>query len=349
MTKTDGRLPVISDPDELNIPWHTLQTIIAGRSLIDTFEFHIDNLDEAYKFLDAYGLDVNEDLETLRETAVEYLEKVLLRDTTLCIPERLHYLSPPELLLEASANPKTPISEWSCVLLKVCHAIAHAKWTRDEDAYNGALVKINERLKPYLIESEDGIWIGDENCRIPVVEYSIKSEKQFFRLVTKLLLKEGNLSAGIYDHIGMRIVTNDIFSAILLIKFLRSRNIFMYANVIPQESKNSLAEFHEIEALFAEFSDPIQELLTGGGKNTWPSGDNRYSSKKFKMIKIIERILVSTSNGRKIFFPCEIQILTMQTHKSLNRKKMNHCAYEKRQAEGVKRRLFHGTSLAGRL
>ena len=45
MTKTDGRMPVISDPDELDIPWRTLQTIIAGKSLIDTFELHIDNLD----------------------------------------------------------------------------------------------------------------------------------------------------------------------------------------------------------------------------------------------------------------------------------------------------------------
>jgi len=349
VTNPDSRLPVISDPDELNISWHTLQTIIAGRSLIDTFEFHIDNLDEAYKFLDAYGLDVNQDLETLRETAVEYLEKVLLRDTTLCIPESVHHLSPPELLLEASANPKTPISEWSCVLLKVCHAIAHAKWTRDEDAYNGALVKINERLKPFLVDSKDGVWIGDENCRIPIIEFSIKSEKQFFRLVTKLLLKEGNLSAGIYDHIGMRIVTNDIFSAILLIKFLRSRNIFMYANVIPQESKNSLAEFHEIEALFAEFSGPIQEIVTRESKSTWPGNENRFSNKKFKMIKIIERILVTRSNGRKVFFPCEIQILTKQTHESLSKKKMGHSAYEKRQVKGVKLRLFHGTSLFGRL
>ena len=145
MTKTDGRLPVISDPDELNIPWQTLQTIIAGRSLIDTFEFHIGNLDEACKFLNAYGLDVDEDLAKLRATAVEYLEKVLLRDTTLCIPESLHYLSPPELLVEASVNPKTPLSEWSCVLLKVCHAMAEnsQQLTRDfSSAWQPACRKI---------------------------------------------------------------------------------------------------------------------------------------------------------------------------------------------------------------
>lgn len=349
MTKTDGRMPVISDPDELDIPWRTLQTIIAGKSLIDTFELHIDNLDEANKFLNAYGLDANEDFEKLRITALEYVEKVLLNEIPLCLPVKASHLSLPELLLDASANPKTQLSEWSCVILKVCHAVAHARWTRDEDAYNGALIKINERLKPYLIESQDGTWIGDDNCRIPIVEYRIKTEKQFFRMVTKLLLKKGNLCAGIYDHIGMRIVTNDIFSAILLIKFLRSRHIFMYANVLPQESKNSLAEFHQIKALFSEFGAPVQEPVTRVSKRTWSGSENPFSNKNYKMIKIVERILVTTSNGRKAFFPCELQILTKQMHESLSKKMMNHSAYEKRQVSGVKRRLFQGTSLSSRL
>jgi hypothetical protein len=47
VTKSDHRIPVISDPGELNIPWRTLQTIIAGRSLIDVFELNFSDLDEA--------------------------------------------------------------------------------------------------------------------------------------------------------------------------------------------------------------------------------------------------------------------------------------------------------------
>jgi uncharacterized protein (TIGR04562 family) len=349
VTKTDCRVPVISNPDEFNIPWQTLQTIIAGRSLIDVLELHIDHLDDAHRFLSAYGLNANKDFEKLRNTALKYIEEVLLNETDHCLPEIARNLSLPELLVEASNNPKTPISEWSCMILKVCHAVAHARWARDEDAYNGALIKIKSRIKPYLVESQDGIWVGDDNCRIPIIEYSIKSEKLFFRLVTKLLLKEGNLSAQIFDHIGMRFVTNDIFSAILLVKFLRSRHIFMYANIVPQQSKNSLAEFHQIEALFSEFNGPIHKSVTQTSKNTWVGSENRFSSKKFKMIKIVERILVTTPNGRKVFFPCEIQILTKQTYDSLHKKKMKHSEYEKRQVKGVKRRLFNGTSLCGRL
>ena len=46
MTIVDSRVPVITNADEFSIPWQTLQTIIAGRSLIDTPELQIANLDE---------------------------------------------------------------------------------------------------------------------------------------------------------------------------------------------------------------------------------------------------------------------------------------------------------------
>ena len=73
----------------------------------------------------------------------------------------------------------------------------------------------------------------------------------------------------------------------------------MYANVLPLESKKSLAEFHQIEALFAEFSEPMDSAVEERGEQSWPTANNHYSSKKFKMIKIIERVLVTTSSGRK--------------------------------------------------
>jgi uncharacterized protein (TIGR04562 family) len=119
----------------------------------------------------------------------------------------------------------------------------------------------------------------------------------------------------------------------------------MYANVLPQQSKNSLAEFDQIEAMFAEFSEPADSAVKARGEQAWPAAKNHFSSKKFKMIKIIERVLVMTGSGLKVFFPCEFQILTRQTQDSLSHKKTHHSAYEKRQVKGVRRRLFRGTSL----
>ena len=77
MAKKDYRIPVISDPHELNIPWRTLQTIIAGRSLIDTFELNVSDHAEADKFLKSYGLQNNTVAEELLIVAVEYVETVL--------------------------------------------------------------------------------------------------------------------------------------------------------------------------------------------------------------------------------------------------------------------------------
>lgn len=349
MDNNDHRIPVISDPQELKIPWRTLQTIIAGRSLIDTFELHINSFDEADEFLSVYGLEDQKFAEKLRQSALEYIQSILLNGTNLYIPEKVIRLTLAELMLEASIGVDLNISEWSCLILKVCHAVAHAQWSKDTDAYNAALVKINARLKPFIIESPDGIWIGDDSCRIPIASYRVKTEKKFFRIITKLLLKEGNLSASIYDHLGVRLVTNDIASAILLIKFLRTRNIFVYANLLPRKSKNSMAEFHQIEALFSEYSVPIQHSLMGKTEDTQQIGDNPFSSTEFRMIKIVERILVTTGSGRKVFFPCEFQILTRQTLESVARQQSNHAAYEKRQIGGVRKRLFRGTSLLAEL
>ena len=65
------------------------------------------------------------------------------------------------------------------------------------------------------------------------------------------------------------------------------------------------------------------------------------------MIRIIERILVTTAGTRKLFLPCDIPILTRQTQASLRHIKAQHSAYEIRQVKGVRRRLFNGTSLPG--
>ncbi len=96
MDNTDHRIPVISNPHELHIPWRTLQTIVAGRSLIDIFELNVGSIDEAHKFLHAYGLESSDYAEELRKTAVEYLEKVLLRETGLHFPENIKDLGLPE-------------------------------------------------------------------------------------------------------------------------------------------------------------------------------------------------------------------------------------------------------------
>ena len=101
-----------------------------------------------------------------------------------------------------------------------------------------------------------------------------------------------------------------------------------------------MAEFHQIEALFSEYSVPIQHSMMNEREDIRQISDNPFSSTEFRMIKIVERVLVTTSSGRKVFFPCEFQILTGQTLETVARQQLNHAAYEKRQINGVRKRLF---------
>lgn len=58
------------------------------------------------------------------------------------------------------------------------------------------------------------------------------------------------------------------------------------------------------------------------------------------MIKLIERLLLNVSPGKKQFFPYEIQIMTRTKWLSLFDGDAQHGEYVERQIEGVRSRLF---------
>ncbi len=68
--------------------------------------------------------------------------------------------------------------------------------------------------------------------------------------------------------------------------------------------------------------------------------NNPFSSSKFKMIKLIERLLITLPDGRRTFFPYEVQIMDKATHHTARQGNSNHDAYEKRQMREVRRRVF---------
>ena len=115
----------------------------------------------------------------------------------------------------------------------------------------------------------------------------------------------------------------------------------MYANNIPEEAKNSLAEFEQIEALYEEFGPPDYSVEP---KEKTPEKDksnvNPYSSADFRMIKLIERLLVLLPSGRRTFFCYELQIFTRAQWENLSNRQTHHDAYEARQVAAVRRRIM---------
>lgn len=340
-------LPVIHSEDEFKIPWQTLRSIIGGESIIDIEEIDTVSIDLAVAFLKDYGVNPETAegqaaLTEIRDLAIEYLHSVILKNIERVDFDRaISDKSLPELLLAATSGQNSNRVNWPCIVLKVAHAMAHALWHHDSEAQEQALIVVENRLRPFLFEEFAADWIGDAQCKIPLIDFEIKKSKDIFRVVTKLLQKPGNISAQIRDRIGVRFVVEDVFCSVLLIKFLRTRGIFMYANNIPEEAKNSLAEFGHMEELYKEFGPP--DYAASGDNSGIVDDDkmvNPYSSADFKMIKLIERLLVLLPSGRRTFFCYELQILTRTQWEKLSNGVTHHDAYKARQVTAVRKRIM---------
>jgi uncharacterized protein (TIGR04562 family) len=57
-------------------------------------------------------------------------------------------------------------------------------------------------------------------------------------------------------------------------------------------------------------------------------------------LQLVQRLLITLPDGRRTFFPYEIQIMDRATYLQAVSGVSNHDAYEKRQLEQVRRRVF---------
>lgn len=357
------RYPVIANQEELKIPWEIFATVLQGHSVIDSTEFVMTNPSTAERFLAAYGLDPSDhndlqEIQTVLSLARSYLQNHLLPYQEFAkIPTPFVKMPLPEIMqIAAGKQPATPSSQqtldprdqrlWACVILKICHAVAHALWTHDAEAHAAATKALKKRYSQCFREDDSGLWIGDDQCQIPLIRYAIKDTKALHRVVTKLLHKKGNLSQNVYDRLGVRFVVEDAFSAILLLRFLRTRAMFMYVNALPGEAKNTLVDFETIRRMFSgHLAQPetqpqeppaaLPSLVDAVNQEI-----NRFSSRSFHMIKVVERLMVKTPSGRRVFYPYEIQILTADTDTASQAGDADHKAYEQRQLQAVGGRLF---------
>lgn len=341
-------VPRVGSAAELEIPWDTLETLIGGRSVVDLAQLHIGDEAAATRFMRAYGFDPADPedhdwLDQIHGRAIRFLDEVVLPWHRIeAVPRHIREMSIEELLLEASRPPDGSWPNWPCVLLKVLHCATHATVTQDPVAHQAALQSVRGRFQPWLFEQRGQQWIGDDQCKIPLVDFHIKEEKSFERIMTKLLQKPGNLAMEQFDRLGVRLVTHDIFSAVLLIKFLRSRSVIMFANQLPERSRNSLAELHEIHSLYGIDPPPfvVEPVAEAGGDPPLPEQGNPYSDRAFRMFKFVERLIIRLDDGRRCIYPYEIQVLDCNAWEATQIGDATHDAYEARQLKRVRQRLF---------
>ncbi len=233
----------------VQFPWETLKAIIGGESAIDVPRLQVYSLQEASDFLANYGFRCsvplhNEEMERIRKEAIEFLESKLLKDEpSLSIPPEIRgQTDVRQLLLWASSKKRDDHQRWTCTLLRLMHTIAHGPSHFDEQFGEQIRSQILQRYAPHLHKTDNGEVLGDGEDSIPLVMFEIKRAKPKHSLIMKLLHKPENVAADVFDHIGVRFVTRDRYDALLVVRYLRSHNVFMFANVKPSRSRNTLID-----------------------------------------------------------------------------------------------------------
>lgn len=347
----------IHDP-VYHFPWAVLDAVIAGRSAIDLRGLRISTHQEANDFLSAYGFDVEDpydiaEMDEVFHQASRFMREVLLPYEGLTdLPENLP-TGFADLLLVVSTSDHA-LRDWACSLLRVSHAVVHARYSQNPEVLAVARKQIFDRFSTHLKVSQKGMLVSDGEMHVPLLRCDFKPEKPWESLVLKLLHKVDNVAQEVYDQLGVRFVTPDKAYALLLLKYFREHNVFAFANVKPSRSVNTLVDlkafrtsfeeleeaYHHGELTFKEFTSGVHLL---GDSPDAAHERNPHSASQYETIQFTARALVRMPAGSQLtrtFVPFEVQIMDEAAYHASQHGEASHQAYRTRQRLAVCQRVF---------
>lgn len=327
-------------------PFQTLRAMVGGQSAIDVQRLQVRSLAEGEAFMECYGYrwsdpDERDEIEALRRDALVFIDEVLLEPGER-IPDWVREETDVRALLMAVSG-DTP-APWACGLLRVMHTLAHAR--SDFTVRFAAQIEdqILGRFEPWLRREASGVWLGD----VPLVRFEARERKALHSLVLKLLHKTENVAADIFDRLGLRFVTRNRLEALLVVRFLRSHNVVMFANVKPSRSKNTLVDLERLETRIEGKTPDLVALADE--VESWPYPDaspdpsNPYSSRSYHAIQFTarQRVRVTDEAGEvfRFFFPFEIQILDEPSFVQSRVGFASHEEYKARQRDAARLRVL---------
>lgn len=336
--------------------WSSLGAMVSGGSAIDLPRLDLPDEAAAKAFLAGYGLDPDNDddradLARILPLSRQFMEEVLLPWQGLeALPAELP--DRPVALLLSASRLTDPMRFWSCSVLRVAHAVAHALFLPGRDKVTEALAQVEGRFRRHLTEADGQTWLGP----IPLHAIRFKSGKPWNSLLLKLLCKKDNVAEEIYDHLGVRIVTRTRVEALEVVRYLRDHHVVPFPNVKPSRSHNSLLDLEALErhqaALWQELEAGRIDLETferrlrafAAGPDLPPARRrNPFSDEDRRAIQFTARLLVRReAEGRieRFFFPFEVQIQDALSWEESQRGRSSHEEYRERQREDARRRVF---------
>ncbi len=346
---------------------------MGGRSAIDIPRLNIHSFEAATAFITSYGFDIeNEtDLEKLwyyhRRALVLMTEKLGFDESE--IPEvfrnRKTMGDIRQLLLFASSqNPQEhEMQRWACATLRCMHVFVHS----ENDLFSSFSEEIQSQILTVFQDCilHDGnahrTYLKstmDEHDSLELLGFEVKPFKTSSSTVIKLLAKPDALAMKIFDKLGVRFVSKNLFDTFRIIRFLVRENIISFPHIMPDQSSNNLYPtemFLEVCNELAQRLDTMddktiqqafdQKLIEAGGDAKYLRKENFFSGEDYKFVKFIARKLIQvgpkgTEGSFSFFYPFEIQIMDKAAHERILSGPSEHQAYKERQRTAARLRLF---------
>ncbi len=347
---------------------HLIETIIGGRSAIDLPRLEISDLDQAYKFANSYGFDLNDSDDLAEVWSLHRRSVALIKDELLNENEKIpaevtdpaHLQDIGYLLVYASSKTQDSksleLQAWACALLRVMHTFAHV----ENDIFTNYADQIQEQiLKPIrdhmVIDPVVGTTIGltTDIDQIPLYKFEAKPFKAKTSSVIKLLSKPQAVAFSLLDRMGVRFVTKSLLDAFRLVRLLHRENIVSFPNVMPDQSRNTLFPVNLLIEVLNESEkdlthDKLNELLKSKLEESLHRAEfvekhNEFSSQEYRSIKFIARKLIEVQTGDKhfhFFFPLEVQVVDYDNYVKILSGPGSHEEYKKRQRERARQRVL---------
>lgn len=303
------------------LPGEVLDAIIGGGSALDLPRLAVSDRASAMRFLHRYGYDLDEPahraaVERVRHEALGFMRGVLLHSLGLPMPTDFDSIEILDLLMQASRAPdqgdraEQLQQAWSCAMLRVMHAVAHADNFFQHNYYRQIRESILERFVALVKTLPDGSQVlAGATFDVPLVRFEVKQQKPLRSVVLKLLHKRENVAADLFDHIGVRIIVRRPADALLAVCALHEQHAILYANVKPTRSHNTLID---VDAFGAKARQLVAQCKAGAldadaavamlaafetrPDRTEPVAWNAHSSRKYKSIQFTCRQMIRFAN-----------------------------------------------------
>lgn len=348
-----------------------INTLVGGQSALGIKKLNIKTFEQATQFLLAYGFDPNIDNQShiwdFHRRSLVFIQEKLGYDIQR-FPSRIR--DPRELadirhlVLFASQSEDIELQKAACSLLRVMHVFVHAETDLSsyfaEEVQKQILVPIQDKV--FFDGKSHFQYLKDEEEQIPLIGFDVKPFKTSTSTVIKLLAKPDAIAMKVYDKLGVRFVTRNIFDSFRVIRFLTQRNLISYPHIMPDQSTNTLYPtdlFLEAcrelqnEKAHSFSNEEIEEILhlkliQDPTRAKYFKKENLYSADNYRFVKFIARKRVIIENEMKkphsaplsFFYPFEVQILDEASAKMIQDGPSHHMEYKERQKQAALKRIF---------